>query len=132
MPFSVDIKFITETEQELGVEFPESFKQKMMIENGGELSTKEDDWQLYPFFDKSDNKRITRTINHIILETKQAREWRNFPKDGIAFASNGTGDQLVFIPSDSNPNKLRNEIYLWLHVTGELTELASSISELAK
>ena len=131
MPFPVDIKFITETEQELGVEFPESFKIKMMLKNGGELSTEDDDWWLYPFFDKSDNKRISRTCNHIILETKHAREWHNFPKDGITIASNGTGDQLVLIPSESNPNKLKNEIYLWIHETGEILQVANSISELA-
>jgi len=130
MPFPVDIKFIAETEQELRVEFPENFKQKMMIENGGEVSTEEDDWQLYPFFDKSDNKRISRTCNHIILETKNARGWQNFPKDGIAIASNGCGDQLVLIPSENNPNKLKDEIYLWLHEIGELTQVANSISDL--
>ena len=47
MPFPVDIKFIAETEHELGVEFPKSFKQKMMIENGGEMSKgrQGSDWQ---------------------------------------------------------------------------------------
>jgi hypothetical protein len=130
MPFSVDLKFIAETELKLGIEFPESFKNKMMIENGGELLHEEENWQLYPFLDKSNDKTIKRTCNHIILETKQAREWNNFPKNGIAIATNGSGDQLVLIPSDINPHKLKNEIYLWLHETGKLTQVANSISEL--
>ena len=59
MPFPVDLKFIQETEKELGLLFPDIFKQKMMIENGGEIQTDEDDWQIFPFFDKTDNKRIS-------------------------------------------------------------------------
>ena len=61
MPFPVDIKYIIETEQELGLVFPDSFKSKMKKENGGELTTEDDDWQLFPFFDKSDNNRMNRT-----------------------------------------------------------------------
>lgn len=33
MPFPVDIKYIIETEQELGLVFPDSFKSKMTKEN---------------------------------------------------------------------------------------------------
>jgi hypothetical protein len=73
MPFPLDSKYIIVTELELGVVFPDSFKSKMTIENGGQLMTEEDDWQLFPFFDKSDNKRMSKTCNHIVLETKQAR-----------------------------------------------------------
>lgn len=69
-------------ERALGIEFPESFKLKMMVENGGEFSTETDDWQLYPFLDRSDNKRISRACNHILLETNQARGSQNFPKEG--------------------------------------------------
>nr|WP_286425265.1 SMI1/KNR4 family protein [Myroides marinus] len=73
MPFPIELKYIVKTEEELGVLFPDQFKTKMMQEKGGELTTKEDDWQVYPFFDRSDKKRISRTCNHIGLETKQAR-----------------------------------------------------------
>jgi hypothetical protein len=35
MAFPVDIKYIIETEQELGLVFPDSFKVKTSQENGG-------------------------------------------------------------------------------------------------
>lgn len=130
MPFPVDIKYIIETEQEFGLLFPYSFKSKMMIENGGELMTDDDDWQLFPFFDKSDKKRISRTCNHIALETKQARSWGNFPSNGIAIASNGSGDFLLLLSTQDDNNKLSDEIYIWFHETGEIEKVADSIEEL--
>jgi hypothetical protein len=57
MPFPIDKQYITAAEQVLNLTFPTSFKNKMMIENGGELFLAEDDWQLFPFFDESDQKR---------------------------------------------------------------------------
>ena len=125
MPFPVDIKYIIETEQELGLVFPNSFKSKMTKENGGELMTEDNDWQQFPFFDKSDNKRISRTCNHIILETKQARMWNNFPDNAIA--SNGSGDNLILLPFDNNNKKLKEEIYLWQHETGDIQLVAQTI-----
>ncbi len=132
MSFPVDIKYIIEMEHELGLVFPDSFKSKMTKENGGELMTEDDDWQLYPFFDKSDNKRMSRTCNHIVLETKQAREWHNFPYNGIAIASNRSGDNLILLPTDNDNKKLRDEIYLWKHETSEVHEVAKNINELLK
>ena len=130
MPFPVDIKYIIEVEQELGLLFPDSFKSKMMIENGGELMTDDDDWQLFPFFDKSDKKRISRTCNHIALETKQVRSWGNFPSNGIAIASNGSGDFLLLLSTQDDNKKLSDEIYIWFHETGEIEKVADSIEEL--
>lgn len=130
MPFPVDIKYIIEAEQELGFLFPDSFKSKMMLENGGELMTDDDDWQLFPFFDKSEKKRISRTCNHIALETKQARAWNNFPSIGITIASNGSGDFLLLLPTKQNDKKLSDEIYIWFHETGEIEKVADSIQEL--
>jgi len=130
MPFPIDEKYIYETETELGLEFPVKFKQKMIIENGGEILTDEDDWQIYPFFDKSDNKRISRTCNHIGLETKQAKEWDNFPANAIAIATNGCGDHLILLPMNNNNKKLSDEIYFWFHETGEIAKIAESIDEM--
>lgn len=132
MPFPVDIKYIYETERELGVQFPERFKTKMIEENGGTLTTEEnedDSWELFPFFDKSDKKKLSRTANHIVLETKKMREWNNFPNHGVAIASDGGGNRLILIPDEKNPTKLKENIYLWLHETGEVIEVASSIDD---
>ena len=130
MPFPVNIKYINEIEQEFELEFPGKFKSKMTKENGGELITEDDDWQLFPFFDKLDNKRISRTCNHIGLETKQAKEWENFPKNGVAIASNGYGDFLVLLPTAENEKKLSDEIFIWFHETGQIEKVANSINEL--
>ena len=129
MPFPIDIKYINETEQELGLFFPDNFKAKMTQENGGELLTEEDDWQLFPFFDKSDKKRISRTCNHIILETNQAKSWDNFPDKGVAIASNGCGDFLILLPTKENDKKLSDEIFMWFHETGEIEKVADKIDE---
>ena len=130
MPFPVDIEYIVETERELELEFPNNFKARMINKNGGEVMTSDDEWQLFPFFDKSDRKRLSRTSNHIILETKQARQWNGFPGNGIAIAENGYGDKLILLPFDNNSKKLKEEIYLWLHETGEIQEVAKTIDEL--
>ncbi len=130
MPFPVDIKYIIETEQELGLTFPDSFKSKMTQENGGQLMTEDDNWQLFPFLDKSDKKRMSRTCNHIVLESKQARLWDNFPDNGIAIASNGSGDILILLPSDNDNKKLKEEVYLWQHETGDIRQVAKTIVEL--
>jgi len=130
MAFPIDIKYIIETEQELGLAFPDNFKSKMTQVNGGELMTEDDDWQLFPFFDKSDNKRISRTCNHIILETNQAKQWENFPVNGIAIGSNGCGDLLLLLPTKEDNRKLSDEIFMWFHETGETEKIADSINEL--
>ncbi|BDU24433.1 SMI1/KNR4 family protein [Flavobacterium sp. GSB-24] len=129
MAFPVDLKYIIETEEELGVSFPTLFKEKMTAENGGEAITENDNWNLYPFFDKSDKKRISRTCNHIILETKQAKEWDNFPVNAIAIAGNGCGDYLILIPLDNN-KKLSERIYIWYHETGDYEQVAENIKAL--
>jgi hypothetical protein len=132
MPFPIELKYISEAEAEMGIEFPDKFKAKMILENGGEVLTDEDEWQLFPFFDKLDSKRISRTCNHIGLETEQAKEWGNFPVDAVAIGSNGFGDYLILLPSSINFKKLGEDIYLWFHETGELTKYADSINDLMK
>ena len=84
----------------------------------------------FRFFDKSDKKRISRTCNHIGLETKQAKEWDNFPKNAVAIASNGCGDFLVLLPTTENEKKLNEEIYFWFHETGQIEKVAENIDEL--
>lgn len=81
-------------------------------------------------FDKSDNKRISRTFNHINLETKQAKECESFPKNGVAIASNGCGDYLVLLPTAENEIKLSEEIFFWFHETGQIEKIAENIDEL--
>ena len=130
MPFPVDEKFTLETEEKLGVRFPAAFREKMMQTNGGKVQTPPDAWDLYPFFDKSDRKRIKRTNNDIARETTMARKWDNFPEEAIAIGSNGCGDQLVFIRSGDDPLKLDNSVFWWDHETGNINKVAGDFSDL--
>ena len=52
-------------------------------------------WRLFPVFDNSDRKRITRAANHIVRESQVARGWAGFPEDAIAIAEHGGGDLLI-------------------------------------
>ncbi|MCO5250168.1 MAG: SMI1/KNR4 family protein [Candidatus Kapabacteria bacterium] len=126
MPLPLDLKFIEELEINLGISFPEKYKSKMTIQNGGEIQT-DDKWALFPFLDKTDHKRISRTSNHIELETANAKEWDNFPADAVAIGENGFGDLLILLPDKSVPSKLTDNIFIWLHETGEIYELAENI-----
>jgi hypothetical protein len=102
----------------------------MFVENGGEITTQTDEWILYPLYDKSSSKRISRTCNHLVLETKLARDWDNFPQNGIAIATNGFGDQLFLVPFQYDPKILQEVIFIWLHETEEIIKTANSIAEL--
>ncbi len=128
MPFPIDEKYIKETESELKVKFPNEFKNRMIKSNGGELVSDEFEFELYPFFDKSDRKRISRTCNHIGLETKNAREWNGFPANGIAIGSDGFGN-LIILTHNGN-GVLTDEIHFWNHEIRQTEKIADSIIEL--
>lgn len=127
MPFPLDIKYIIETETELKVKFPTDFKNKMMDSNGGEFVIQNFEFDLYPFFDKSDRKRISRTCNHIALETKNARKWIGFPNNSIAIGADGFGNQLVL--RHNGNGYLSDELYFWNHETQEVKKIAESINK---
>ncbi len=130
MAFTIEDKFILEAETVLGIKFPEEYKSRMRQQNGGSLLWEEEYWQLYPFFDQSDFKKISRTCNHIVKETGLAREWAHFPSDAVAIASNGSGDYFLFLPKIQT--ELGSELYLWLHETGEVSKIADSIEDFDK
>ena len=126
MAFPVESKYIEQTESEMNTRFPERFKCRMMKRNGGE--TPDEEFQLFPFWDKSDRKRIARTSNHIGIETKNAKDWSGFPQHAVAIGSGGTGDLLVL--QHHGDGQLEETIYLWDHETEETRIIASDISEL--
>ncbi|HAI97274.1 MAG: SMI1/KNR4 family protein [Cycloclasticus sp.] len=129
VPFNLSEEQLLQTEKELGCTLPNEYRESMKSENGGEAQTKEDDWEFYPIKDTSDRKRVSRTCNHIIKETDSYKGFRNFPENALAIASNGLGDQMVFIIESG---QYQSTVYLWLHETGELQELAASFSEIVK
>ncbi len=130
MPFPITADEITKTEKKLGMSFPFGFKARMARDNGGEIKAADDCWQLIPFLDASDRKRIARTCNDICRETASMRSWRGFPADAYVIAQNGTGDYLILRPSESDSQSLGEQIYFWDHETGEATLTAQSIQEL--
>jgi len=123
MPFPVEEQYIQETEKSLNIKLSTSFKDLMKNNNGGTIITDDDYWEIHPFFDKSDKKRLSRTCNHIFKETEKAKDWSNFPNNAIAIASNGGGDILVFLHENNISSDI---IYLWSHESGATTKLADS------
>jgi len=127
MPFDIAESFILEVEREIGATLPSSYRSSMLGENGGEIETETDSWELYPIADTSDRKRLSRTANHIIRETSLCRAWPGFPEDALAIAGNGTGDQLVFLKQGS---VFESTVYAWSHETAALTKVANEFSAL--
>lgn len=132
MPFPVDIKCIHEAESKLGIKFPAAFVVKMTKLNGGSVSTPPDRWELYPFMDTSDRKRLARTCNDIVRETKNAKDWPDFPPNAVAIGANGCGDQLILLPQADTPGYLSHEVFWWDHETGEVQHVADDFSDLCE
>ena len=127
MAFNLSEKQLANTEAELSAKLPHDYRESMKIENGGEAVTQEDSWELYPIKDTSDRKRLARTCNHIIKETKSCFGFGNFPHNALAIAGNGLGDQMVLLKESEH---FKPEVYIWCHETGELHFLASSFAKI--
>ncbi len=80
MPFPIDEKYIKETESELNVKFPTEFKNRMIKSNGGELVTDDFEFELYPFFDKSDRKKLVGLAITLDLKRKMRENGMEFLK----------------------------------------------------
>jgi hypothetical protein len=133
MPFPVDIKWVNQTESKLGVKFPPGFVVVMVAKNGGSVETSIDSFELFPFFDGSDKKRIQRTCNSIERETLLARKSSpGFPADAVAIGSNGGGDLLVLLPMPDAPDALRHEVFWWDHETDKIFHVADDFGDLSK
>lgn len=130
MPFPVEIKYVTETETRLGVKFPASFVVRMTKLNGGSVETDVDGWELFPFLDSTDRKRLARTCNDIVHETQFARQSPRFPADAVAIGANGGGDYLILVPQADAPQLLSHEVFWWDHETGEISHVADDFADL--
>jgi antitoxin component of MazEF toxin-antitoxin module len=121
MAFPISRTEIAKTENVMGITFPESFISSMVINNGGDITVRKENWQLIPFKNNTTRKTLIRTCNDIISELKSIRQWENFPENAIPFASNECGDYLVFL--NNNNTSLDDMVYHWNHETGTLTAL---------
>ena len=133
MPFPIDAKWIAQTEAKLGVHFPASFVTAMSFMNGGSVRTFVDEFELFPFLDSSDRKRIQRTCGSIDRETASARKNAfGFPGIAIAIGANGGGDLLILMPMPDHPEILQHSVYWWDHETGEIQSVAADFSDILK
>ena len=126
MPFPIAGTEIAKPEAKTGFAFPIRLKSRLPKDNGGEIEVAGDCWQLIPFLDGSDRKRIARTCNDIVRETARMRGWRGFPADAFAVAQNGGGDYLIIRPETDGSSQLGETIYFWDHETGEHEPVADS------
>jgi hypothetical protein len=126
MAFPTTEDKIAAEEAKLGVRLPPGFRNRLIAQNGGELDTGDDDWQIFPVFDNTDRKRAGRTANHIYRETQSAKQWHGFPDGAVAVAANGTGDLLVFIAGQGGC--LGGRLHYWDHDTAELKPTALDFS----
>lgn len=134
MAFDVSEAQVALTEVELGRGLPPVYRSIMMARNGGTAWLKDADadeytWELHPIKDTSDRKRISRSCNHILAETKSAREWHGFPDDALAIAADGSGDLLVILPHASDGTVYGDWIYRFFHESGEVKPFAQDLSQ---
>ncbi|MEG3754018.1 SMI1/KNR4 family protein [Psychromonas arctica] len=127
MAFNLDEKYLFEAEELLKAKLPLEYKNTILKNNGGEIEVDDEIWELYPIFDKADRKRISRTCNHIISETKSCKEFGNFSSDYLAIAGNGCGDQMVLI---KETNSYLSAVHIWSHETGSVLKVADNFGEL--
>ena len=130
MPFPIEEQYIVIAEQELNYRFPPSFRNRMMQNNGGEIEIRDDIWHIFPFFDQADIKRKMRTYSNIIFETRQIRKWAGFPEQAIAFAQNGNGDYLIFLPKNTLSSEHAEPVFIWFHGTTEIKKIADDFQVL--
>ena len=122
MAFPVAEIHIAAEEQKLGRVLPVELRARLLRQNGGEVRTSDDIWQIFPVFDPSDRKRIARTANHIERETASLRKWTDFPAGTVALAANGSGDALILCAGSGTSRR-------WHHETGKATLVVVEWSE---
>ena len=129
MPFPLSEDELKKTENEIGTMLPVSYRESMMEDNGGTVIAKGDTWDIFPVKNQASRKLISRTSNHIIVETKSAKEWQGFPENAIAIGGNGCGDFLVLT---KDGNEFSSKVYVWCHENGSLVLVAKDFLELKK
>jgi hypothetical protein len=129
VPFDLNENYVVQAEEKLSARLPESYRCAMIVANGGEVATEEDDWRLYPILDSSDKKRLARTCNDIVAKTRACADWLGFPAQSAAIGGNGSGDQLVLI---RNGDKFEPAVYVWSHETSDIRKAADDFSDLER
>ncbi|MEO1037029.1 MAG: SMI1/KNR4 family protein [Pseudomonadota bacterium] len=127
MAFDLSEEQLRATEDEIGAKFPESYRQQMMRSNGGEVDAASDYWNLIPLRDTSDRKRLSRTANHVLVETKSLSRFPSWHEHALAIAENGTGDALVML---RDGDQIKPQVFYWCHESGAMELVAVNFSSL--
>ena len=109
---------IKSAEEQLGVVFPEQYKELFKLSNNAEI----DEWTLFPI---KESKNIKRTWDDIVRQNQDVRD-EGMADNLISIGEDGTGDKLCFQIVDT---VIDGKIYIWYHETEELEELASNLKE---
>ena len=125
MPFSAGEDRVNEAETELGRRLPEALRARIKRDNGGEIEVAGypgDDaiWYLHPVCSPGDRKRMARTANHVVHETREAHETIvDLPAGAIVIADNGTGDLLLVLGEG-------DDVVWWDHETGDIESVKAN------
>jgi hypothetical protein len=130
MAFDISEEQVAATEAELGRRLPPAYRSAMMVKNGCIAFSEEDEWDLHPIRDTSAPKRLSRSCDHVIAETRSAREWRGFPPEALAIGGNSAGDVMMLLPSVSDASRYGDGIFVFRHETGEVELLVEDFSVL--
>jgi hypothetical protein len=77
MSFPITRDEITKNEAGLNVIFPNDYKDILCSSNCGSFQTDEDDWQLFPLKDTTDDKRLSRTSINVPYNCNTAKNGPN-------------------------------------------------------
>jgi len=110
MPFPTTEANVAAAERDLAVRLPREYRDRLISNNGGELSTGGDDWAAFPVLDLS-QPAGTRTKD-LVAETRRARGLEGFPAGAVAIASNKAGDLLVLMPKGESKS-LDPQVQRW-------------------
>lgn len=123
MPFPVSEDDVVAAEAALAGRLPQSLRSRLMRDNGGEVATDEDDFEMFKVLDSADPVRRARTsARDFVRENSSLRARPGFPTEALAIADNGTGDALVLLKDHGSYGET---VLLWRHETAELTEVGN-------
>lgn len=129
MGFNLAEQHVRDAENALGATLPDAYRVAMMANNGGTVDAANEEWELIPIRDPSDRKRLARTCNDIVAETKKYSDWRGFPADVVVIAENGSGDCILF---RREGNRFHPAPHIWHHETRSLLKLNDDFSALVR
>jgi hypothetical protein len=127
MPFALTEVQLSKSEEVIGARFPSAYRERIKRLNGGAVLAAADVWQVIPIRDTTDRKRLSRSANHVILETRAFSNWRYWHENAYAIAENGSGDALVIFRKGPG---FEPEVFVWRHEDGAIELVAKSFSDI--